>query len=53
MKFDPWNWHKIRSDNIFPVFPGRVLGLRYAPFEALKRKKFVMATHPKPFDGIP
>ena len=37
----------------FPDFPGRVLGLSYAPLKFSKEKKFVMATSPKPFDGIP
>ena len=50
MKFDPWVWHKKRSDNIFSR---RVLGLSYAPLKFSKEKKFVMATPPKLFDGIP
>ena len=37
----------------FTVFPGRILGLSYAPLKFSKEKKFVMATPPKPFDGIP
>ena len=37
----------------FPVFAGRVLGLSYAPLKFSKEKKFVMATPPKMFDGIP
>ena len=52
MKYDPWVWHKKRSDNIFTVFPGRVLRLSYAPLKFSEEKKLVMAT-PKPFDGIP
>ena len=54
MTFDPWVWHKKRSDNIFSSFvPGRVLGLSYAPLKFSKEKKFVMVTPPKLFDGIP
>ena len=54
VKFDPWVWHKKRSDDIFSVFPGRVLGLSYAPLKFSQEKiLFVVATPPKPFDGIP
>ena len=50
--FDPW--HKKRNGNIFQFFPQRFLVLRYAPLKFSKEKKtFVMATPPKPFDGIP
>ena len=52
MKFDPWVWHKKRSDNIFSSFSRKDLGLSYAPLKFSKEKKFVMATPPKPFDGI-
>ena len=52
VKFDPWVWHKKRSDNYFPVFPRRVLGLSYAPLKFSKENKLIMAT-PKSFDGIP
>ena len=50
--FDPWVWHKKRSDNIFQFFPQRVLVLSYAPLK-FSKEKFVMATPPKLFDGIP
>ena len=54
MKFDPWVWHQKRSDYIFSsFFSGRVLGLSYAPLKFSKEKKNVIATPPKPFDGIP
>ena len=52
MKFDPWVWHKKRSDDIFSSFSLKGLGLRYAPLKFSKEKKFVMATPPKLFDGI-
>ena len=52
MKFDPWIWHKKRSDNIFSSFS--LKGFRAcAPLKFSKEKKFVMATSPKLFDGIP
>ena len=50
--FDPWVWHKKRSDNI-SSFPPKGFSAELCPFEVLKRKKFVMATPPKLFDGIP
>ena len=53
MKFDPWVWHKKRGDNRFSgFFSGMVLGFSYAPLKFSKEKK-IMATSPKPFDGIP
>ena len=51
--FDPWVWHKKRSDNIFQFFYPKAFSADLCPFEVLKRKKFVMATPPKLFDGIP
>ena len=51
VKFDPWVWHK-KKTQYFPVLPRRVLGLSYAPLK-FSNKKNVMATPPKPFDGIP
>ena len=51
--FDPWVWHKKRSDNIFSRFPPKGFSAELCPFEVLKRNTFVMATPPKLFDGIP
>ena len=51
MKFDPWFWQKKRSDNIFSSFSPNGFRAELCPFEVPKRKKFVMATPPKPFDG--
>ena len=54
MKFDPWVWHKKRSDNIFSSFSWKDFrAYFYVPLKFSKEKKFVMATPPKPFDGIP
>ena len=51
MKFDPWVWHKKKSDNIFSSFSRRVLGPSDAPLK-FSKEKFVMVTPPKRFDGI-
>ena len=37
----------------FSSFPPKGFSAELCPFEVLKRKKFVMATPPKLFDGIP
>ena len=37
----------------FSSFPPKGFSAGLCPFEVLKRKKFVMATPPKLFDGIP
>ena len=50
------HWFSIRKEvtTYFPVIPGRVLGLSYAPLKLSKdKKKFVRATPTKPFDGSP
>ena len=52
VKFDPWVWHKKRSDNIFSSFSRKGFRAKLCPFEVLKRNKFVMATPPKLFDEI-
>ena len=41
VKFDPWVWHKKRSDDIFSSFPRRVLGLNYAPLKFSKEKSLL------------
>ena len=33
MKFDLWVWHKKKVTAYIPSFPGRVLGLGYAPLK--------------------
>ena len=53
VKFDPQVWHKKRGDNIFSSFSHKGFRAKLCPCEVIKRKKFVMATPPKPFDGIP
>ena len=43
VKFDPWVWHNKRSNNMFSsFFPGRILGLSYAPLKFSKEKKSLL-----------
>ena len=53
MKFDPLIRHKKRSDNVFSSFFRKGFRAKSYPLEVPKRKKSVIATPPKPFDGIP
>ena len=52
-------WHLIQGFGIrkdvikFFSFPPKDFSAELCPFEVLKRKKIVMATPPKLFDGIP
>ena len=52
-------WHLIHGFGIgkevttFSSSPPKGFSAELCPFEVLKRKKFVMATPPKLFDGIP